>query len=266
MNAKSSKVVGLLAILVALLAASGCVGGGRRAQVGYLRAEPKSVELGDVESVRVEIRMGAGELDVAGGADKLLEADFIYNVAELKPEVLYSNGTLVVQHPDVEGLTSLWDLTDYRYEWDLRLNNDVPMDMSIEMGAGEIDLQLAGLSLNTLEVKVGAGVGTIDLTGAPSLATLDVDIGAGDVTVDLTGDWAHDLDAKIKCGTGRATLRLPEDVGVCVSVERGLGKVNASGLSRDGKDYVNDAYGTSEMTLRIDVEAGIGVIDLEPGK
>jgi hypothetical protein len=93
--------------------------------------------LGDAEAVRVEINMAAGELDVAGGADGLLEADFTYNVAELKPQVEYRGRTLTVSTPDVDvGTSSLWDLDDYRYEWDLRLNDDVAMEMSVGVGAG----------------------------------------------------------------------------------------------------------------------------------
>lgn len=241
MNTRISKSVAFLAIVVMLLA-SGCARGVR---VGKLQTESQSVELGGAESVRVEINMGAGELDVAGGADKLLEADFTYNVAELEPEVKYSGGTLIVQHPDVKTrVTSLWDLDDYRCEWDLSLNDDVPMDLSIALGAGKIDLQLAGLSL----------------TG------LDVNVGAAEATIDLTGDWVRDLDVTVKAGVGRATLRLPRRVGVRVTVETGIGDVDAPGLKRDGDVYTNDAYGESAVTLRIDIKAGIGKINLELGE
>jgi len=241
MNTRISKSVAFLAIVVMLLA-SGCARGLR---VGKLQTESQSVELGGAESVRVEINMGAGELDVAGGADKLLEADFTYNVAEWEPEVKYSGGTLIVQHPDVETrVTSLWDLDDYRYEWDLSLNDDVPMDLSIALGAGKIDLQLAGLSL----------------TG------LDINVGAAEATIDLTGDWARDLDVTVKAGVGRATLRLPRRVGVRVTVETGIGDVDAPGLKRDGDVYTNDAYGESAVTLSIDIKAGVGKINLELGE
>jgi len=240
MNTRISKSVAFLAIVVMLLA-SGCASG---VEVGKLQTESQSVELGGAESVRVEINMGAGELDVAGGADKLLEADFTYNVAELEPEVKYSGGTLIVQHPDVEGRASLWDIDDYRYEWDLSLNDDVPMDLSIDLGAGKIDLQLAGLSL----------------TG------LDINVGAAEATIDLTGDWARDLDVTVKAGVGHATLRLPRRVGVRVTVETGIGDVDAPGLSKEGSVYTNDAYGESAVTLRIDVKAGVGKINLELGE
>jgi hypothetical protein len=203
---------------------------------------------------------------VAGGADDLLDAGFTYNVADYKPEVAYGSGVLVVRQPGVEGRASLWDLDDYRYEWDLRLNDDVPIEMTIDLGVGFAELELGTLSLTRLDVNAGAGDVTVDLAGASSLTRLDIDVGAGNVVVDLTGDRKVDLDADINGGAGRAALRLPPDVGVRVDVEGGLSKVNASGLQKEGDAYVNDAYGKSEVTLRIDVKAGLGAIDLELGE
>jgi hypothetical protein len=178
---------------------------------------------------------------VTGGAKKLLEADFTYNVAKLKPEVEFTDGTLVVQHPDVRGYRTLQDIRDFRNEWDLRLNNDVPMNLSLEMGAGTSDLQLADLSL----------------TG------LDVMLGAGECTLDLSGDWARDLRASVNTGASRVTLRLPKNVGVHVEIVPGASVVTTFGLKQDGNAYVNDAYGVSSVSLQVVMETGIGQINLE---
>ncbi len=192
---KTNRLLITLVLFAALLLA-GC---GSKARVGALRTESQSVELGDARSVRVEINMGAGDLEVTGGAEKLLEADFTYNVARLKPEVKYTDGTLVVRQPEVNGLPALRGITDFRNEWGLRLYDGVPMDLSVDVGAGASDLQLAGLSLTRL----------------------DVSLGAGKYTVDLSGDWARDLDVTIDAGAANISVRLPRDVGVRVEVEAG---------------------------------------------
>jgi len=227
-------------VLLAVLLLASCVSSDD-VRVGELRTESQSVELGDARPVRVKMVLGAGDLVVAGGAEKLLEADFSYNVAKLKPEVEFTDGTLVVQHPDVRGYRTLQDIKEFRNEWDLHLNNDVLMNLSLDMGAGTSDLQLAGLSL----------------TG------LDVTLGAGKSTVDLTGNWARDLIVTFDTGAANITVRLPRDVGVRVEVEAGVGRVEASGLKQDGYVYTNEAYGTSDATLHINIQAGIGQINLE---
>jgi len=213
--------------------------------------------------VRVEIDMAAGKLDVTGGAAELLEASFTYNVAELKPEVEYGGRTLAVRTPDVKVRgASLWDLDEYRYEWDLRLNEDVPMEMQVSMGAGRCDLRLGGLNLTRLDVTRGAGEVVVDLSGSTSLTRLNIGGGAGAVTVDLSGAWQNDLEATIEGGLGSRTLILPRDVGVRVMVEVGVGGVDATGLTKEGQYYTNDAYGQSDVTLNIQVDGGVGGTEL----
>ena len=234
---KTRFLLSALVLLGALLLA-GC---GSRAKVGALRTESQSVERGGAKSVRVEIEMGAGDLQVTGGAENLLEADFTYNVSRLKPEVKYTNDTLIVWQPDGNGLPDLRGITDYRNEWSLRLSDGVPMDLRVDLGAGTSDLKLAGLSL----------------TG------LDVSLGAGEYIIDLSGDWARDLDVTIDAGATTITVRLPREVGARVQVESGPHTIDASGLTQNGDVYTNAAYGVSEVTMQVVIEAGIGQINLE---
>lgn len=228
-------------ILLGTLLIAGCA---PRARVGALQTESQTVELGDAKSARVEIKMGAGDLQVAGGAEKLLEADFNYNVTELKPEVEYTNGKLVVRHPEPRGLPDLRGITGYRNEWNLRLYDEVPMDLSVDMGAGTSDLKLAGLSLTRL----------------------DVSLGAGESTVDLSGEWVRDLDVTIDAGAADIRVRLPRDVGARVQIGSSPHTIEATGLTKDGDFYTNTAYSRSEVTLQVNVEAGFGQIKLEVEK
>jgi hypothetical protein len=224
-------------VFIAILLLSSC---SSQARVGVLRTESQSVELGGAKSVRVDINFGAGDLELSGGAEKLLEADFNYNVARLKPEVEYTDGTLVVRQPEVNGIPALQGIADFRNEWGLRLYDGVPIDLRVDVGAGTGTLQLSGLSLTGLDVKLGAGT----------------------YTLDLSGDWARNLDVTIDAGAAFLTVRLPRDVGARVKVESGPHTIEATGLTKVGEVYTNAAYGVSDVTLQIDLQAGIGTIDL----
>jgi N-terminal domain of toast_rack, DUF2154 len=252
----------MLIVIAVLFSTTACSAGGAR--VGDLQTKSQTVELGGADSVAVEIQMGAGELGVSGGASELLDAHFTYNVEELNPQATYDGGKLVVKDSDVkENIRSLFDLKEYRNEWDLMFNDDVPMEMTIDLGAGRSNLALGTLALNTLAIKGGAGEVDLDLSSSQALSRLDFDMGAGAVTIDLGGDWQNDLDARLSGGLGEVTLRLPSSVGVRVNVDTGIGSVDASGLAKDGDVYTNDAYGVSDVTLLIDLEAGVGQIHLE---
>ena len=210
--------------------------------VGELQRESRSVQPENARSVSAELRMGAGELAVTGAADALVEADFAYNVADWQPEVNYEVSGDKGEFSVEQGSGGDFRLGgDARNEWDLRFNDDVPIDLNVQMGAGESNLDLDSLSL----------------TG------LDLEMGAGETTVDLTGAYGQDLEASIQGGVGEATVLLPSEVGVRARAEGGLGKINAEGLRREGDTYVNDAYGDSDVTLEVDVQGGVGEINLE---
>jgi predicted small secreted protein len=238
------KLVFLFALLVTaavLLSSCGTQRGGTQ-QVGEMQRESKSIQAQDAQAVRSKLQMGAGELKITGGADRLMEGEFSYNVSNWKPKVSYDvsgeRGELTVKQGSGGGVRLGGDA---RNEWAISLNDEVPTDLVVEMGAGESDLDLDSLTL----------------TG------LDLQMGAGKTTVDLTGDYAQDFDASIQGGVGEATVLLPSEVGVKAKAEGGLGKINAKGLKREGDSYVNDAYGNSGVTLSVDVQGGVGQINLE---
>jgi hypothetical protein len=186
--------------------------------------------------------MGAGELNLTGGADQLMEGDFSYNVADWKPEVSYDvsgdKGELVVRQGGSKGS----NLTgETRNEWEIRMNDELPTDLVVQLGAGESDLDLDSLTLAGLKLQMGAGK----------------------TTVDLTGDYAQSFNSSIQGGVGEATVELPSKVGVKAKAQGGLGRINAEGLKRVGDAYVNDAYGESDVTLNVNVQGGVGEINLE---
>jgi predicted membrane protein len=237
-------VVLFVAAVAAVVLAVACGAAPQRVEVGELRTETRSVEVENAESVKVNLRLAVGELDVGGAAEdpRLMEADFAYNVAAWEPgvdyEVVGDSGELSVQQ---RGLDEGIPTRDVRNEWDLRLNDRVPVDLTVQMGGG---------------------VGNLDLDNL-ALAGLNLDVGAGSTRVDLSGDWGRDLSAVVRGGAGQVTVLLPSRMGARVEAGTRLGRVNAEGLRKEGDAYVNDAYGDSDATLKVEVTGGVGQINLE---
>jgi hypothetical protein len=238
----------VVVLLIVMMAATAILAGacgtqpGGTQQVGKMQSESQSVDLENAQSTRAQLKMGAGELHITGGADQLMEADFSFNVSDWKPKVNYDvsgdTGELVVKQGRGGGVNLGGDA---RNEWDISFNDAVPTDLVVQMGAGESDLDLDSLAL----------------TG------LDLQMGAGKTTVDLTGDYAQSFDASIEGGVGEATVLLPSEVGVKAKAEGGLGTINAEGLQKVGDSYVNDAYGESDVNLSVDAKGGVGEINLK---
>jgi hypothetical protein len=251
------------AMFLLLALAIGC---GETIEPGDLTEETRILDLDGAERVSAKIEMNLGKMNVSGGAREMLDAGFVYNVKDWKPIVEYGVsddvGRLVIKQPKTKGKSFAHG---FKYEWDLRFGDEVPLDIAMEVGAGECRMDLAGLPVSSLDLTFGAGDVDIVVGGSETLEKLDLEAGAGDIALDLTGDWDVDLDGRIKAGVGRVTIDLPEDVGVRIETSKGIGKVGMSGLRRKGDYYVNAAYGKSDKELRIRVEAGIGAIELRVG-
>src|ERR671921_1539658 len=155
----------MMAATAVLAGACSTQGGGTQQEVGKMQHDSKSVDPENATSARAQLKMGAGELNLTGGADRLMEADFSYNVSEWKPKVSYGvsgkKGELVVKQGSANG----GDLSGgARNEWDISMNDEMPTDLVVRLGAGESNLDLDSLTRAGLDVRMGAGKTTVDLT------------------------------------------------------------------------------------------------------
>lgn len=210
--------------------------------------------------VRAEIEVGVGELMIMGGASELMEAQFTFNNDDFEPDVNYEIengvGKLEVKQPPNSDLI-LRQRNKCRKpinNWDIKLNNETLLELDIEAGVGEADLNLASLALSKLDVEVNVGelavdlgannllnsfeldmdIGelSVDLSDTTELSEFDLSIELGGIDVDFTGDLNRDLSAKINAGVGEISLILPSDIGVKVVVDSSIGPRNGKGWPR----------------------------------
>ncbi|GJM42907.1 MAG: lipoprotein [Ardenticatenaceae bacterium] len=232
-------------LLASIFLLAGCIS---QVAVGPVQTDSQSVELGDADSVRVEVKMGIGELEITGGAANLMDAEFTYNIEDWRPEVSYDQrgdiGELQISQPDGE-INGIPD-NDIKYSWEIALQNDVPMDLEVDLGVGESVLTLGGLHLQNLVV----------------------DTGVGQATIDLTGSWQGDVDVQIDGGIGEATIYLPENVGLRVEASTGIGSLVINGLQKeeDSDVYTNESYGNAAVNMTLDISGGIGEISVQVGR
>ena len=185
------------------------------------------------------MRMGAGELTVRGGSPRLLDADFDYDNPALKPTVSYEGsgsfrGRLMIEQPRMHPGSSR------RYEWKLRLNNGVPMEIITRLGAGNAEMNLGAMNLRSVEVRMG--VGNLDM--------------------DLRGDPQRDYDVEIHGGVGNATVHLPGGVGIIAYTRGGIGNIEAQGLEWRNGRWVNAKREDAKVTIHLDIRGGVGNITL----
>jgi hypothetical protein len=205
-----------------------------------MRETGKSIPLQGAARAEASFRMSAGEMKLRGGADSdLMTATFRFDRPQWEPRIDHRVSGDVARL-DVEQHRSGFVTGRVRNNWDIRLSDRIPMELNLNLGAGK---------------------GVIDLSTL-NLTRLDINMGVGDMELDLSGPRTQNLIGRLKGGIGHATLYLPSDIGVRLRIEGGLGSVDAKGFIRDKRIYQNEAYGRTAVSIDLDIEAGIGSIDL----
>ncbi len=229
--------IGILAVLSGCVWLGGC--GFAHVATGPDRNDSIHLDSAKIEKANVELDMGAGQMNIDGGAEKLLDGTFTYNVDDWKPTVTDttngSHATVTIKQP--HGSTSG---SNTKNIWDLHLNDHILTDLTINCGAGQARLNLGTLALRNLEVHMGAGQVRLDLSGEPT----------------------HDYEVKIEGGVGQADVRLPKGVGIYAEAHGGIGSVTVTGLEKKGDHWENDLYNKSKVTVKLEVNGGIGEIKI----
>ena len=219
------------------------------------------INKGETKLVYSTIKLTAGNLKVKGNAKELMEGEFKYPDLDLRPKADYSEnteiGTLNIEltKPNID-----FDEDD-QIEWDILLNNDVAMDLTIKMGAGIGNFYLGELNLQDLDISAGAGDYFIDLRNS-NVPQMMFKAGAGEASIDLSGERTNSLNAEFTCGFGELKITLPRNIGVRVKISGLIGDVDYPGFIKDKNEYTNDLFRKTETNIDLEITAGMGEIDL----
>ena len=143
-------------------------------KVGETVVENINIPLPDPSqaSTRLTVGFGAGELKISPGATgALVQGTATYNVKDLKPDISVQPGEVLIETGDLE-LNSIPKFgDDMENTWDLKLGS-VPMDLNINAGAYKGEIDLGGLSIQSLHVSDGAAEVNLGFS-APNLVEMD---------------------------------------------------------------------------------------------
>jgi predicted membrane protein len=168
-----------------------------------------------------------------------MDADFEYNISSWKPIVRYDASSFRSQLR-IEQPRGVHGGSHVDYKWNLRFNDKMPLDVMMDLGAGEARMNLGSMNLRSVEINVGVG----------------------EVRVDLRGKPTRDYNVNINGGVGHATVYLPSDVGVIANAKGGIGDLTVRGLEKRGRQWINAAHENAPVTIHLDVKGGIGQIEI----
>ena len=168
-------------------------------------------------------------------------------------------------------------------EWDLNFS-ERPMNLTIDAGAYQGQVDLGGLAINNLTIKDGASDVHLNFS-QPNLVEMDTlhyetgaskaelsqlgnanfrnmlfRVGAGTYTLDFSGQFTRDANVEMEGGFSNIEIVVPQNMNVRVTLTGGLNNITTSGnWTKANNQYTQEGEGP---LLQIAVNLGAGNLKL----
>jgi hypothetical protein len=171
-------------------------------------------------------------------------------------------------------------------ELQVALARGVPMQLELDVGAAEGDIDLTGLGLEKLTIKGGAtetrvrfdapnpsrltllrvdaGAAKISLQGLghANIERVDGNVGVGKLELDFGGPWRGDMELSVTSALGAVELAVPADIGIRVEKTSFLHSFDAPGLRKENGYWVSENWATAKYKLRIRATGTLGSLEI----
>jgi hypothetical protein len=282
MSDRSSRLL-LPALVVAALAAHGAT-----AEAQSWRTVTSARQLWGTEPVKVRIEYGSGRLEVRqADAPILYRMETRYDEEQFSTVSTFSDESRTLQlgvRPK-EGRRGV-SVKEGSHAT-ISLTRAVPLDLDLDFGAGEAEIELGGMRLQRVDLSTGAsethvrfdqpnliraervhinaGAAELEVRGLGNARAdrIEFNGGVGSTVLDFSGAWQGNGTASVKMGIGSVTLRVPRSLGIRIDRSSFLTSFDDEGLVRRDGSYFSANWANARNKLTIDVEAALGSIEID---
>ncbi|MBU1290952.1 hypothetical protein KJ898_04035 [bacterium] len=250
--------------------------------------ENRVIPLGEVDSLKVTIKFGAGKLDLISGQEDVFEGNFQYDKSILKPniryEILGETGILTLSQSIKKDLNLSFP---HKNIWNLKLPFGVPLQLYINTATYSGDINLTNLQIENLYLNSGAsqtiivfnqpnlidlkninvktGASTIKMLGLANANFNEMNFtgGAGSYTFDFSGNLTKKSKVNINVGAAKIILKIPSNMGTKIIFRNFLAsKLDIRGFIKiNDQTYISPEYGKSAAELDVEIKGGL--VDVE---
>ncbi|MBU1427359.1 hypothetical protein KKB07_00690 [bacterium] len=250
--------------------------------------ENRVIPLGEVDSLKVTIKFGAGKLDLISGQEDVFEGNFQYDKSILKPniryEILGETGILTLSQSIKKDLNLSFP---HKNIWNLKLPFGVPLQLYINTATYSGDINLTNLQIENLYLNSGAsqtiivfnqpnlidlkninvktGASTIKMLGLANANFNEMNFtgGAGSYTFDFSGNLTKKSKVNINVGAAKIILKIPSNMGTKIIFRNFLAsKLDVRGFIKiNDQTYISPEYGKSAAELDVEIKGGL--VDVE---
>jgi hypothetical protein len=249
------------------------------------RTVTTSRQLESNDEMQVFVEYGAGRFTVRSIDEGLLyRMNLRYDEDRFEPVNDFSGDRL---HVGVESTRRSINIRGRQTgSFELELARGIPMDLDLEFGAVQAEIDLGGIALTDLDLSTGASESLIDISepntaqmttasfevgaaeftlqnmGNLNAERIELDAGVGSITLGLGGRWQQDTRLDIEMGLGSLELRVPEGLGVRLRKDSFLTALDSEGLIKRGDVYESPDFEDADYRVVIELDAAFGSVSV----
>jgi hypothetical protein len=239
------------------------------------------------EPLDVHVAFGAGRVEVLPATDRsLFDVHLRYDAERAEPIYRFDSPQRRLE-VGVRHFSNVRAGRGYKgSELQVALARGVPMQLDLDVGAAEGEINLTGLHLDALSVKGGAteirmrfdagnprrmaqmridaGAASVKVFGLghANAERIDANIGVGSLDLDFGGAWQGDLELSVTSALGSVDLAVPSNVGVRVEKTSFLHSFSAPDLEKRNGYWVSDNWDSAQYKLRIRATGTLGSLEI----
>lgn len=198
-----------------------------------------SIPLGSAARAGIKIEHGAGLLHVSAGASpELLALGTFAGGLDYKasPQGDRLDVKMRIPHQDLAFWPWNWA---GGLDWDVKFNDQVPIQLRVDAGASKSELDLTDLRVTDLQLHTGASATVVDLPAHAGLTTVKIEAGAASVEINVPGGVA----ARIHSSSGLAAI-----------------DVDTTRFPGSGSHYQSPDFDSAANKVEMKIEAGVGAV------
>jgi serine/threonine protein kinase len=241
-------------------------------------------ELGDVDELDVSLEIGHAGIEVYGLEDSLNAVEGSYRVGE-------DYGNLRMDYRESSGGGTLEIFQDSLFDpfeaasLELGITEAVPVNLSLDVDAGEMDINLQDLHVESLRIEGNGGKYDITLPSHAENLVVDIESGGGEFTFRLPDDDTDlnlesikvvglagsiylelpghgDYEVQTTAGVGGITIKVPDEIEASVTLD-GMANLEFQGdrfEETEMGDWVTAGYEESADRVDIQVTSILGSV------
>lgn len=211
----------------------------------FVRPSEADIEAGNIPldgagRAEIDLTHGAGELHISGGAAAAMLAEGMFG-GGLRYHTKRKGDVLEVEMETRVSPSAFLNWAPGSYDWDVRFNASVPLELKCETGASRNVFDLRDLRVTDLELETGASTSEITLPAS-----------AGYTRV------------RVEAGAARVDLRVPGGVAARIKTSGALTSVRIDETRFPGFDnrYQSPDYDSAANKVDIEIETGVGAVSI----